>query len=206
MSVSTKARLVSAAHDLACEGAEVSVEAAAQAAGVSRATAYRTFAGLQQLLDALLEARGQFHNQAVQERLAGLTNALDKLEAVVAYTVEIYQTDPTLRDLTPHTGLARNPIARPSALAAVRPLITEGQREGTIRNDLNVGVITDWLLDAYVGGIEYRNMSDAEAREMFRTFYVPALRPQLTHRKDQQVHASVARHLQAALDLISTRK
>ena len=197
---------MSAAHDLASEGAEVTVEAAAQAAGVSRATAYRTFAGLPQLLDALLEARGQFHNQAVQERLDGLTNALDKLEAVVAYTIEIYHTDSTLRDLTPHTGLARNPIARRSALAAVRPLITEGQRDGTIRKDLDVGVITDWLLDAYVGGIEYRNMSEAEARDMFRTFYVPALRPQLTPRQDQKVHASVAKHLQAALDLISSRK
>ena len=196
---------MSAAHDLACEGADVTVEAAAQAAGVSRATAYRTFGGLPQLLDALLETRAQFHNQAVLERLVGLTNSLDKLEAVVAYTIEIYQTDPTLRDLTPHTGLARNPIARRNALEAVRPLITEGQREGTIRNDLDVGVITDWLLDAFVGGIEYRHMSETEARDMFRTFYVPALRPQLTPRQDHEVHASVAKHLQAALDLISPR-
>jgi AcrR family transcriptional regulator len=200
--ISTKERLVAAAHQVATRSEEVSVESAATEAGVSRATAYRTFGGVQQLLDALVQSRGDHHLRAIQGKLSGDEAALDKLETVIAYTVEILQSDATLRDILPHVGLAGHATARPIAFAAVRSLITDGQRDGSIRDDLDIGVITDWLLDAYIGGIEYRKMDETEARAMFRTFYVPALRPQQTG-DVAAVNVAVARHLTAALDLLS---
>jgi AcrR family transcriptional regulator len=199
--LSTRDRLIAATLDLLAAGQVPTLESAAVAAGLSRATAYRAFAGMAELQGAALQAYSAGLAEEIRIRAAEIEDALEAMEQVAALTLAGLTKDTTLRALLPAGGMAGNDIVRSMSMDFIRPILTRGQESGQVRTDLDATEMVEWLIDSYVSALLYRNMVEADARTMFRTFYVPALRAPSAAQPQEQTRA-VAHHLKAALALL----
>lgn len=170
-------RLLTAAFELVDADEALSMDAVAQASGVSRASAYRIFAGVREMVAALTELQSAHHVAAVLAGAERESDAVAKLEAIAVYTVTTAREDPRMLVLMPQVGMAADAAVRRMAAEVSDPIIAAGQEAGCIRDDVTPAQISGWLLDSFVGGTAYRRMTDAEARDFFRTFFVPALLP-----------------------------
>jgi AcrR family transcriptional regulator len=157
---------------------EVSIETVAQAAGVSRATAYRHFGDRDGLLfRAAMELTRQ-HAEIVMESMAEAATVAAKVEEAFAYTARQVKVDKVLRLLL----LTRRPetiddAMRNLSLEIMGPAYRKGQLDGQVREDLSVEELISWLS-------EQRNvmtrlqLDEPAARVWVRRFVLPALRPQ----------------------------
>ena len=202
MKTSTRDRLIGATLGLYTDGQIPTLESAAEAAGVSRATAYRAFSGMADLQSAVLAAYAAQLVDDVMASTAEMDDALAAMETVAVMTVAALQQDATLRALLPPDGLAADEVIRGMALRVIRPILTGGQERGQVRTDLDVSEMIEWLMDSYVSALAYRNMSENEARSMYRKFYVPALRSP-SAAQPVELNQAVAHHLKAALALLN---
>jgi AcrR family transcriptional regulator len=157
---------------------DVSIDAVAQAAGVSRASAYRHFGDRDGLLfRAAMELTRQ-HAVVVMESLSHTATVAAKVEEAFAYSARQARVDKVLRLLL----LTRRPQAiddatRALSLEIMGPVYRQGQCDGEVREDLSVEEIIAWLSEQrqVVGRLQ---LDEEHARSYVRNFIAPVLRPQ----------------------------
>jgi AcrR family transcriptional regulator len=156
----------------------VSVEAVAQAAGVSRATAYRHFGDREGLLFHAAMELTRRHAEVVADLVAGLPTLAAKVEEALAYMAAQIKVDRMLHMLltshrSPEIGRALHQLSQ----QIMGPAYQAAQRDGQIRNDVSVDELLRWIAEQRQVMIGLR-LSEADARVWVRAFVLPALRPQ----------------------------
>lgn len=141
-------RVVAAAVEVfAQHGIEATIPQVAERAGVGKATVYRSFP----TKDALVQAVAQYQLAWFHERgLAALArldaggDPLDILGAVLHDTLDRLAHDRALAEALPAVA----PDTRPTTRESLQPIITAGQEQGVIRDD-----VTSQHVRVLLGGV-----------------------------------------------------
>jgi AcrR family transcriptional regulator len=171
-------RLIRAADaEIAERGIEsIQMEAVAIRAGVSRATAFRQLGNISEMLVQVALLRSRRHVAAVEALMATKTGVFTKLEAALLYTTRELPTDPSISALiAQRSSSVHHPRVHQMAVDAMGPVLQEGQRNGEVRNDLEIDELIDFLVEQTYIAAEELDRSDASVRRRFRHFIVPAL-------------------------------
>ena len=171
-------RLIRAADaEIAERGIEsIQMEAVAIRAGVSRATAFRQLGNISEMLVQVALLRSRRHVAAVEALMATKTGVFTKLEAALLYTTRELPTDPSISALiAQRSASVHHPRVHQMAVDAMGPVLQEGQRNGEVRNDLEIDELIDFLVEQTYIAAEELDRSDASVRRRFRHFIVPAL-------------------------------
>jgi AcrR family transcriptional regulator len=171
-------RLIRAADaEIAERGIEsIQMEAVAIRAGVSRATAFRQLGNISEMLVQVALLRSRRHVAAVEALMATKTGVFTKLEAALLYTTRELPTDPSISALIARRSASvHHPRVHQMAVDAMGPVLGEGQRNGEVRNDLQIDELIDFLVEQTYIAAEELDRSDASVRRRFRHFIVPAL-------------------------------
>jgi TetR/AcrR family transcriptional regulator of autoinduction and epiphytic fitness len=133
--------------------AEVSVEAIAQAAGLTRQTVYNLFASKEEIVSQLIvrvEARGDAAHRA---RIAANEDALTVLEDALFGSARWCLANPAIALLALTAPAARPaaspPVGRASFQLLIRDLLVLGQRQRVIRRDEDPDIMALVLLGTY---------------------------------------------------------
>jgi AcrR family transcriptional regulator len=173
-----KDRLIRAADaEIAERGiAAVQMENIAKSAGVSRATAFRQLGSVSELLVQVALLRARRHVAEVQALMAGKAGAFAKLEAAMVYTTRELPTDPSISALiAQHSASVHDPHVHRVAVDAVGHVLEEGQRNGELRDDLEIDELVDFLVEQTYVAAEELDRSPNEVRRRFRHFIIPGL-------------------------------
>jgi AcrR family transcriptional regulator len=171
-------RLIRAADaEIAERGIEsIQMETVAIRAGVSRATAFRQLGNISEMLVQVALLRSRRHVAAVEALMATKTGVFTKLEAALLYTTRELPTDPSISALIAQRSVSvHHPRVHQMAVDAMGPVLQEGQRNGEVRNDLEIDELIDFLVEQTYIAAEELDRSDASVRRRFRHFIVPAL-------------------------------
>lgn len=171
-------RLIRAADaEIAERGIEsIQMEAVAIRAGVSRATAFRQLGNISEMLVQVALLRSRRHVAAVEALMATKTGVFTKLEAALLYTTRELPTDPSISALiAQRSASVHHPRVHQMAVDAMGPVLQEGQRNGEVRNDLEIDELIDFLVEQTYIAAEELDRSDTSVRRRFRHFIVPAL-------------------------------
>ena len=171
-------RLIRAADVEVCEhGVDgLRMEAVAQRAGVSRATAFRQMGSVSELLIQVALLRAERHIQAVHHLVRTKNGTFAKIEAALIYTARELPTDPAIVALiASHSASVHHPLVHESAVRVMGPVLEEGQRRGEIRTDIDLDDLIDFLVEQTYLAAEEIDRSEASARKRFRQFMTPAL-------------------------------
>jgi AcrR family transcriptional regulator len=178
---------------------EISVDAVAQAAGVSRATAYRYLGSRDELLYRAAIMLAQAHMGRCEEILARTATVADRLEEAFAYTVRETTGDALLQ------LLLRSPRAKAidEALRAMTGdlfanAVHAGQEDGQVRSDVSAQELIVWQVEQLYVVLRLA-LDEEQARLWVRRFMVPALRP------PGEIDGGLKPHVRAALDDVHRR-
>lgn len=183
----TRERIVDAAEKcFARYGvAKTTVEDIAVAAGMSRATVYRAFAGgRDEVILAVLLADLRRFLDALADRLRGQTSVEDAIVDGIVDAVAFARDEPRVGlllapDAAGHTQAAVAGAAeRVLDLCAdyVRPQFARAQRQGVLRGDIDVEGTVEFLFRTISSLIALpRARSEEDTRRFLLTYVVPAL-------------------------------
>jgi AcrR family transcriptional regulator len=159
---------------------EVTVEAVANAAGVSRATAYRHFGDREGLLFHAALLLTKRHAELARELLAQIPTVSARTEEGFAYTAREIRADKMLRLLlTSPRSAAIDSVVRALSVEISGDSLRSGQLDGQVRTDLTVDELIDWINEQQHVAIRL-GLDESAVRTWVRRFVVPALRPQNT--------------------------
>ncbi|MDT5019097.1 MAG: hypothetical protein QOD39_5257 [Mycobacterium sp.] len=154
----------------------VQMETIAKSVGVSRATAFRQLGSVSELLVQVALLRSRRHVAEVKALMAGRTGAFAKLEAAMIYTTRELPKDPSISALIArHSASVHDPHVHGVAVDAVGHVLDEGQRNGEVRDDLEIDELVDFLVEQTYAAAEELDRSADEVRRRFRHFLIPAL-------------------------------
>jgi AcrR family transcriptional regulator len=196
----TPERLLDAADLLvSSRGLEgLSLDAIAQAADVSRATAYRYYPGLDRLMVRLAIRRGEGLIEDLRGRMARERTVLAKLEVAFVRVVADVPQDPVMAAVyDPRSGFVHDDDVSAVSNALLAPVLTDGQAAGEVRTDIDVPEMIMWLGEQVSSLMSRGPLTDDEVRSHVRRFVGPVLRPQ-TLDVDAHVPALRARMTKAA--------
>jgi AcrR family transcriptional regulator len=160
-------------HDLG----EITVDAVAQEAGVSRATAYRYLGSRDDLLyrSALLLAQG--HMGRCLEILDRTPTVAARLEEAFAYTVRETAQDALLQLLLRSARAESiDEALRVMTVDLFKDAVRVGQADGQVRTDVTAEELIAWQVEQLYVVFRLR-LDEQAARLWVRRFMVPALRP-----------------------------
>ncbi|WP_407687061.1 TetR/AcrR family transcriptional regulator [Mycobacterium sp. HUMS_1102779] len=175
---SVRARLIRAADvEVDERGVDgLRMEAVAQRAGVSRATAFRQLGSVSELLIQVALLRAERHIQAVHHLVHVKNGAFAKIEAALIYTARELPTDPAIVALIArHSASVHHPRVHESAVRVMGPVLEEGQTRGEIRTDVGLDDLIDFLVEQTYLAAEEVDRSEPSVRKRFRQFIIPAL-------------------------------
>lgn len=178
---SVRERLVRAADDeMRLRGTTaVPMAAVAERAGVSRATAFRQLGNASRMIIMVGIHRARNHIDRAREIIAEQPDIFARIEEVMVYNTRELPEDPVIKALVAqHPAAVLDEDIRSLTDELSGPAIRAGQAAGLIRTDIAVREIIDFLLEQTFLAAEYPDRSEAAARQRFRTFIAPALRPQ----------------------------
>ncbi len=173
-----KARLIRAADALIAEHGinAVQMEAVANRAGVSRATAFRQLGSFSEVLMQVALLRAQGHIDAVYRLMETKTGAFAKIEAALNYTARELPTDPAIEVLiSRHSASVHDPRVHEAAVSVMGPVLEEGRRKGEIRADIALDELVDFLVEQTYLSAEELDRSETAVRRRFRHFVAPAI-------------------------------
>jgi AcrR family transcriptional regulator len=150
-------------HLNALEGTDindVTVEAVAKAAGVSRATAYRYLGSREELLRRAALALVSGHADQCREAVARATIQDRHLQMLVK---------------SPRTAGLIEAVQELMA-SILLPTLHEGQRAGQVRDDLSADELIAWLLDQ-LHLLTRKRLTEEQSRQWVQTFVIPVLDP-----------------------------
>jgi AcrR family transcriptional regulator len=157
---------------------EINIESVAQAAGVSRATAYRHFGDREGLLFHAAILLTRRHADRAGRLMAQLPTVAGQIEEGFAYTAREIRKDRMLRLLlTSRRTAPIDSVIRSLTLEISSANMLRGQRDGQVRADLTVEELVDWLTEQEHVMIRL-GLDEPAARTWARRFVLPVLRPQ----------------------------
>jgi AcrR family transcriptional regulator len=161
---------------------KTTVEDIAAAAGLSRATVYRSFAGGRDevILEVLLRDLRRFLDR-LAVRLGEQTSVSDGIVEGVVNAVAFVRGEPRMAALVSPEAAGHTQTAVAGAAESVlrlcadrvRPYFEVAQREGLLRADLTVAGVVEFLFRIISSMIALPH--DGDPREFLRTYVVPAL-------------------------------
>jgi AcrR family transcriptional regulator len=158
---------------------QLSIEAVAAAAGISRATAFRKLGGRDQLVLAVALARSDRFVRECAAEMARHVGTFAKLEAAFLYLVRELPNDPIIREflaLTPGGDIG--PEADAIANATLGPVIEAGRAVGEVRDDVPTDEIVHWTVEQLYLAVLRVDRSPAAVVKRVRSFLTPALSAQ----------------------------
>jgi AcrR family transcriptional regulator len=160
-------------HDLG----EITVEAVAQEAGVSRATAYRYLGSRDELLYRSAIVLAQGHMGRCLEILEQTPTMAARMEEAFAYTVRETAQDVLLQLLLRSARAdAIDEALRVMTGDLFRDSVEGGQADGQVRSDVTAEELIAWQVEQLY--VVFRLRLDEEAARLWvRRFLVPAVRP-----------------------------
>jgi AcrR family transcriptional regulator len=162
---------------------ELSIEAIAAAARVSRATAFRKLGGRDQLVVAVALARSDRFVLECTAEMDRHVGAFAKLEAVFLYLVSELPDDPIVRELFALKPAGDfGPEADALANATLGPAIEAGRATGEVRDDVPIAEIVHWTVEQLYLAVMQSDRNPAAVVKRVRTYLTPALS---AHRTDQ---------------------
>jgi AcrR family transcriptional regulator len=133
--------------------ADVSVEAIAQAAGLTRQTVYNLFASKEEIVSQLIARAEARKDAAYRARIASNEDALAVLADALQGSARWCLANPAIARLAltapPASPRASPPAGRASFQLLVRDLLVLGQRQGAIRHDEDPNIMALVLLGTY---------------------------------------------------------
>jgi AcrR family transcriptional regulator len=165
------------------EVSELSIEAIAAAARVSRATAFRKLGGRDQLVVAVALARSDRFTRECATEMARHVGVFAKLEAAFLYLVGALPNDPIARELFALKPAGDfGPEADAIANTTLGPAIEAGRAAGEVRDDVPIEEIVHWTVEQLYLAVVQTDRSPAAVVKRVRTYLTPALS---AHRTDQ---------------------
>lgn len=155
---------------------ELSIEAAAAEAGVSRASAYRCFGGRRDLVVALAHMRLERHIQVAEERMRKAPSFEAKIEELFLY-LPVYQEDDVIASLAGLRDLTSDEPIRQAGAAPLTAVIAEARERREVRDDVPVDAIVTWLLDQQWLILGWRTLAPERIRRRVRDFVLPSIVP-----------------------------
>ena len=155
---------------------QVSIDAVAAAAGVSRATAFRQLGGRDQMIIAVALSRSHRFARECSAVMARYVGAFAKLEAAFVYLVGELPSDPIIRELFALTpGGDFGPEAHAIAAATFGPAIEAGRAAGEVRHDVPTDEMVRWTVEQLYLAVLQTDRTDAAVIRRVRAFLAPAL-------------------------------
>lgn len=155
---------------------ELSIEAIAAAAHVSRATAFRKLGGRDQLVIAVALARSDSFTRECAAEMARHVGTFAKLEAAFLYLVRELPNDPIVRELFALKPAGDfGPEAEAIANATLGPAIEAGRAAGEVRDDVPIDEIVRWTVEQLYLAVVQTDRSPAAVVKRVRTYLTPAL-------------------------------
>jgi AcrR family transcriptional regulator len=152
------------------------IEAVAQRAGVSRATAFRQVGTVSELIVQVALLRAQRHIAAADKLMRTKQGTFGKLEAALIYTARELPTDPAIAALIgAHAASVHHPLVHEAAVGVMSPVLEEGRRRGEIRSDVGIDELVDFMVEQTYLAAEDIDRSVESVRKRFRLFIIPAL-------------------------------
>jgi len=136
---------------------EISVEAIAQRAGLTRQTVYNLFASKEEIVAQLIFRAEARHDAGLRSRIAAGEDALAILEDALLGSARWCLANPTIARLALTGPAARASASPPAGRASfqllVRDLLALGQRQHLIRKDEDPNIMALVLLGTYAQAI-----------------------------------------------------
>jgi AcrR family transcriptional regulator len=178
---------------------DISVDAVAQVAGVSRATAYRYLGSRDELLHRAAIMLARAHMGRCEAILSRTPTVAARLEEAFAYTVRETTGDVLLQLLlrSPRAEAideALREMTRELFSSAVRA----GQEDAQVRSDVSAEELIVWQVEQLYVVVRLA-LDEEQARLWVRRFMVPALRP------PGEVDGGLKPHVRAVLDDVHRR-
>jgi TetR/AcrR family transcriptional repressor of mexCD-oprJ operon len=173
------AAILDATERLLQRGTSLSIAAVASESGLSRVTVYAHFAGLPELVEAVVERTVRHASAAIDEADPDTGPAGAALSRVLAAAWnELDRQGAMARASAEHVPPERLKGSHHALLSRLRHLIERGQREGAFRPDLP----TDWLVSVFYAllhaasdDVRAERATSAEAFDRLRTTLDAAL-------------------------------
>lgn len=156
---------------------DITVDAVAQLAGVSRATAYRYLGSRDDLLYRAAIALAQAHLASCAAILNRTRTVAERIEESFAYTVRETQADQRLQKLL-HSprATAIDEAVRSMAADLMKPAVCAGQQDGQVRTDVSADDLIMWMIEQLYVVDRVCRTEDA-ARQWVRRFVIPVFAP-----------------------------
>ena len=156
----------------------VTIEAVAQAAKVSRATAYRHLGSREELLRRAAIGLVEGHIHRCQEALSRTTTVAQRVEEYFVYNVRESARDrriQVLRDAPRTAGIAT--AINEMISTVLGPALQSGQLDGQVRDDVPVEELIAWIIDQTEALGRHHVNTEDQVRTWVRRFVLPVLDP-----------------------------
>ncbi|MCF7549512.1 TetR/AcrR family transcriptional regulator [Pseudonocardia sp. WMMC193] len=165
--------------------AKTTMEDVASAAGISRATLYRTFADREALLTALVRRRATQNMTRTRPRLLELPTLADRVVEGMVLNVTVGHRDPLVHTLvSPEQMALATSLLSTTGLATEltrqfwEPILVAAQESGELRSGIDLEALCAWfshLEIMFITQLDDSADSLARVRRMVAEFVVPAL-------------------------------
>lgn len=173
-------RLIAAADaTLRSDGVDaVTVEAVAQAAGISRATAFRQLGKREDMIVAVGVRRAAAYARQCAIEMSNAATALEQLQAAFQFLVRELPDDPIMRAVISVRTAADLTIDVHELLTETfGPVIERGRLSGEVRTDVDVERVMRWIVEQLYLALQQPDRDMAAVRDRLRLFVFPALAP-----------------------------
>lgn len=174
----SRERMLAAADDAVIQGglSALSVDGAARAVGVSRATAYRMFSGREDLLISLGLRRAARYVQETQTLMSGEVGLASQLEAGFTYLTRALPGDPIIEAMFAlRSAPMADPRVRDLAVDFLAPFVHAGRHTGEVRQELDTVDVIAWLIDQLFVLVNSTNRRTEMVINRVRNFIVPSI-------------------------------
>lgn len=190
-------RLLETAEHVVDRDGRLAIEAVAEAAGISRTTAYRLLRSNDELAGLVIARRLATHRHALLDigQRRGLS-FVARLEALMVYTATEFTTDRGLRLLLNDDDWASSVAVRDQDKEVLLPLLVDAQRSGDVRDDLEPAEIMAWLTELSLDMVRHGYGAE-KVRRRFNVFIRPAIARSATYVQNAELLADAQQHADA---------
>ncbi len=159
--------ILEAAARLLSDDAGASMQAIADAAGVSRPTVYRRFPTRDALIEAIREAIVEDALAVIWEAADGAAPGAEDLAGLIRGLAAVAMRYPVMMELgrmRKEDGSA--PKESPQVREAFERLLLRGQRDGSVRSDVTAATLRRVVFGALVLSLKFAALDGADVREV----------------------------------------
>jgi len=155
------------------------LEAVARRAGVSRATAYRQLGSIAELSTQVGLRRAQKYLSRMRDAMELKDRPLAKVEAAMVFAARELPNEPIVLALISRPGSVVDPEVHQITVDLLSSALSEGQRTGEIRADIDIDLIIEYLVEQSYLATHASDRSAGAVGRRFRWFIQPAIAPRV---------------------------